>query len=96
MLSKQPCASRTNARAGGEIQRQLQADDAENVVTVDEVLPDGTREGPWAREGGPGAFTLRAPGPYQPLASAFTRSSAPLNLSWSPTVGPDEVYCHSV
>ncbi len=32
----------------------------------------------------------------QPLASACTRSSAPLNLSWSPTVGPEDVYCHIV
>ncbi|GHD40731.1 hypothetical protein GCM10010335_41910 [Streptomyces galbus] len=32
----------------------------------------------------------------QPFARAWTRSRAPLNLSWSPTVGPVEVYCHIV
>lgn len=37
----------------------------------------------------------RGAGP-QPVASALTRSRAPLNLSWSPTVGPDDVYCQIV
>lgn len=32
----------------------------------------------------------------QPFARACTRSKAPLNLSWSPTVGPVEVYCQIV
>lgn len=32
----------------------------------------------------------------QPLASACTRSRAPLKRLWSPTVGPVEVYCHIV
>lgn len=35
-------------------------------------------------------------GPAQPLARACTRSSAPLKWLWSPTYGPDEVYCHIV
>ncbi len=61
----------------------------------------GWRGAPTQRggHGGPGR-----PGPprgtrdvrRQPSARACTRSSAPLNLSWSPTVGPEEVYCHIV
>ncbi len=35
-------------------------------------------------------------GVSQPVARARTLSTAPLNLSWSPTVGPFEVYCHIV
>jgi hypothetical protein len=36
------------------------------------------------------------PVPGQPFTRARNRSMAPLKRSWSPTVLPDEVYCHIV
>lgn len=44
-------------------------------------------------EGVPGGCRRRR---GQPLAIACTRSRAPLKWLWSPTVGPDEVYCQIV
>jgi hypothetical protein len=32
----------------------------------------------------------------QPLARAFSPARLPLNLLWSPTTGPEDVYCQMV
>src|SRR5690606_11306175 len=49
---------------------------------------------------GPGpvreARALTTSGAGQPRAKVRTRSTVPLKRSWSPTVGPVEVYCHIV
>ncbi len=56
------------------------------------MRPD--REGPGSvREAGP--FPYRRPGQL-PAAKIRTPSRVPLKRSWSPTVGPVEVYCHIV